>query len=211
MKVVFSNYNFTPNWIKEYDFDYLVYDRSDSKEYLKDFPQERIIYVENKGTDIYDKFGWIIENYENLPEVVLLSKSNMLKYIAKEEFDKVKDNKTFTPLLTNNHKTYSDSYGEVCFYKDGMYYERNNFWYLNQHKPKSTETAVELIKLLGLIAFPSYLKYLPFAPGSNYIVPRENILKHSKEFYEKLRSYLMWDRYPGEAMIIERGLYLLWR
>ena len=55
------------------------------------------------------------------------------------------------------------------------------------------------------------MEFVPFAPGSNYILPRENILKHPKEFYEKLRSYLMWGRYPGEAQIIERGLYTIWR
>jgi len=54
------------------------------------------------------------------------------------------------------------------------------------------------------------MEFVPFAPGSNYILPRENILKHSKKFYELLRSYLEWDRYPGEAQIMERGLYTLW-
>ena len=75
MKAIFSNYNFTPTWIKDYDFDYLIYDRSDNKDYLKDFPQDRIVYIENKGTDIYDKFTYIVDNYENLPKIVLLSKN----------------------------------------------------------------------------------------------------------------------------------------
>lgn len=203
MKAIFSNYNFTPDWIKDYYDDYLIYDRSDSKNYLKDFPQDKIIYVENKGSDIYDKFGWIVENYENLPDIVLLSKSNLFKYITKEEFDRVKENKVFTPLLTQNHKTYMP----VCYYENGMYYEINNFWYLTAHKPKNEQAVEELSDMLGL----RNLKYVPFAPGSNYILPKENILKHPKEFYEKLRSYLDWAIYPGEAQIIERGLYLLWR
>jgi hypothetical protein len=55
------------------------------------------------------------------------------------------------------------------------------------------------------------MEYLPFAPGSNYILPKENILKHSKDHYQKLRSFLEWDVYPGEAQILERGLYTLWK
>jgi hypothetical protein len=62
------------------------------------------------------------------------------------------------------------------------------------------------MKLLGIYG----LDYVPFAPGSNYILPKETILKHPKELYEKLRSYLDWTVYPGEAQIIERGLYTLW-
>lgn len=207
MKVIFSNYNFTPDWIKDYDFDYFIYDRSDSKEYLKNFPQEKIKYVSNLGSDILDKFDWIIEHYDDLPDVVLLSKSNMFKFITVEEFEKIKDNKTFTPLLTQGHKTYSDNEGIVCYYQDGMYYERNDYWYLTQHKPRNYKAVEDLKDLLQLRG----KDYIPFAPGASYILTKQNILKHSKEDYKLLRSYLAWDRYPGEAMLMERGLYLLWQ
>ena len=202
-KALFSNYNYQPDWIKDYYDDYLIYDRSDNKDYLKDFPQDKVKYVENIGTDIADKFLWIIENYDNLPDVVLLSKSNLFKYCPKSEFDLLKDRKEFTPLLSQRHKTYMP----VCYYKNGIYWEINNFWYLTAHPPKNEQAVEELSDLLGLRG----LSYVPFAPGSNYILPKENILKHPKEFYEKLRSYLMWSRYCGEAQIIERGLYNMWK
>ena len=114
----------------------------------------------NLGSDIYDKFTFIIDNYDNLPEVAIYTKANLFKYITKEEFDKVKDNKEFTPLLTQNHKTYSDMNGIVCFYKDGMYYERNDLWYLGSHPTMTSERAIELEHLLGL----DRLDYIPFAP-----------------------------------------------
>lgn len=220
MKTILSNYNFTPNWLKDYTEDYFIYDRSENRDFLKDFPQEKIRYVENKGSDIFDKFLWIIENYENLPQIVLLSKSNIFKYITEAEFDEVKDNKTFTPLLTQNHKEVICDSGmpepgkPFSFYKDGMYHELNYPSYLKSHKTKDpiwcyldTFYNFALVELLGI----KDLKYIPFAPGSNYILPKENILKHSKDFYKELRSYLEWDKYPGEAMIIERGLFLLWK
>lgn len=204
MKAVFSNYNFTPNWIKEYDFDYFIYDRSDSKGYLKDFPQDRIKYVENKGTDIYDKFSWIIENYEILPDIVMLSKSNMFKYITKEEFDLVKDNKTFTPLLTKNHKTYSNEHGVVCFYdKQGMFNEINNYYYLFPHPAKFAPILLDIFKMRDRY-------YNMFSPGSNYILTKEDIRRHPKSLYEKIRACLDWDIYPGDAQICERNLHYLW-
>lgn len=196
MLFVVSRYNQDIEWLNEYTYAPIIYDRSEK-------PLKNAIQVENIGTDIADKFQFIIDNYYSLPKVAVYTKANLFKYITKEEFDEFKDNKTFTPLLTQKHQITPG----ISFYKDGLYWEINNLWFLGAHPPKSQQNVEELLELLGIWN----MKYIPFAPGSNYILPRENILKHSKEFYEKLRSYLMWDRYPGEAQIIERGLYTLWR
>lgn len=197
MKFILSRYNHDVDWVKEYTDDVVMYDRSAE-------PLEGSIVVPNLGTDIYDKFTYIIDNYDNLPEVALYSKANLFKYITKEEFDKVKDNKTFTPLLTANHKVYDNADGPVCFYTaDGMFNEVNNFWYLNPHPAKYAPIIIDFFKMKTRM-------YNKFAPGSNYIVPRENILKHPKEVYEKLRACLPWDVYPGDAQLLERNLYYLW-
>ena len=198
MKYILSRYNHNIDWLKDYTDDYVLYDRSEE-------PLEGSIVVPNIGTDLYDKFTYIIDNYDNLPDVAVYTKCNLMKYITKEEFDLVKDNKTFTPLLTKNHKVYADDDGPVCFYdKEGMFNERNNFWYLYPHPAKFAPKFIELFKMDQKL-------YNTFAPGSNYILPKENILKHPKEFYEKLRSYIDWAVYPGECMILERGLYTLWK
>lgn len=199
MKYIISRFNHDLGWLKHYTKDFVLYDRSEK-------PLEGAIVVDNIGTDIYDKFTYIIDNYDNLPDVAVYTKANLFKYITETEFDLLKDNKTFTPLLTQNHRTYSDNDSPVCWYENGMYCERNDYFYLIPHPCKSINSANELKKLLGLEG----RKYLKFSPGSNYIVPKENILKHPKEFYIKLRSYLDWAVYPGEAQLIERGLYYLW-
>ena len=197
MKYVISRYNHDVSWLSDYTDDFVMYDRSE-------LPLEGTIVVPNIGSDIYDKFTYIIDNYDDLPDVAVYTKANIFKYISKEEFDRIKDNTTFTPIFTLGHTVYEP----ICRYnkESGMYEEINNFWYLTGHRPKNEQAVEELSDLLEL----RNLQYVPFAPGSNYILPKENILKHSKEFYEKLRSYLAWDIYPGEAQIMERGLYLLW-
>lgn len=198
MKYVVSRYNHDYSWLSEYTDDLVLYDRSEKA-------APNAIVVPNIGTDLLDKFTFIIDNYDNLPDVAIYTKCNLFKYIAKEEFNQVKDNKTFTPLLTKNHKTYSDEKGPICFYdSEGMYNETNNYWYLNPHPARKTAELVEFLQMGNRF-------YNAFAPGSNYILPKENILKHPKEFYVKLRSYLDYDVYPGEAQIIERNLYYIWR
>lgn len=201
------NYNFTPDkeWIGE---DYLIYDRSDDGiDHLKDFDQSKIIKTENLGQVDYDKLYYLIDNYHDLPEVFLWGKANLFKSISKEEYEEVKDNKEFTPLLTKNHKTYSDDLGVVCQYRAGMYEERNNNWYINVFGSKYFRTFADFAHEFML---PSPL-YLPFAPGGNYILTEERVHRYSIDFYKKMADMLPYCREPGEAQFCERCYYLLWQ
>ena len=204
-----SRYNQDVNWIQEYAPSMILYDRSDE-------PIPGSIIVPNLGTDISDKLHFIISNYNNLPPVMIYTKANLFKYLTKEEFDLVKDNSFFTPLLTKNHKeTKSDGTEEyvkrhgtdkdVSYYQNGIYWEINNGWYLNEHPCKHDPK--EVMQTCGI----DKLEYVPFAPGSNYILTAFDIKKHPQEFYIKLYNYLQWAVYPGEAQIIERGMYTIWR
>lgn len=198
MKYVISRYNHDISWLPEYTDDYVLYDRSE-------IPSPNAIVVPNIGSDLLDKFNFIIDNYDNLPDVAVYTKANLFKYITKEEFDKVKDNTTFTPLLTKNHKVYANEEGPVCFYDNqGMFNEVNNFWYLYPYPARFAPPIIDFFHMKEKL-------YNAFAPGSNYILPKENILKHPKEVYEKFKSYLEWDVYPGDAQLLERNLYYLWQ
>lgn len=202
MKYILVNYNFTPDWITEYTDDYLIYDRSDSRKYLKNFTQDNIIYTNNIGNVDYDRLGYIVDNYNKLPDVFVLAKSNLFKYITKEEFDKVKDNTTFTPLLTQNHKVYEP----ICRYVDDVYYEINNSWYVPSMFTQYL-TYNDWAKELGL---PTP-EYLPFAPGGNYILTKEVVHRHPKKLYEKMRDMLNYTQLPAEAHFVERTYYTLWK
>lgn len=194
-----SRYNQDVNWIGQYSPSMILYDRSDDP-----VPGSNI--VPNIGTDIADKLHFIITNYNNLPSVSVYTKANLWKYISQPEFDRVKNNQSFTPLLTKNHKVYKDDKGkDVCLYKDDIYWEINNLWYLNQHPVKHDPKEIQA--LMGI----DKMEYVPFAPGSNYILTAEDIRRHPVEFYIKLYNYLTWAVYPGEAQVIERGLYNIWR
>lgn len=199
MKYVISRYCHKVAWLADYTDDYVIYDRSPH-------PLAGSVVVPNLGSDISDKFQFIIDNYDHLPDVAVYTKANLFDYIKPREFEKIKDNTTFTPILSQDHHTYATDGIPICFYRDGMYYEINNRWFLNAYPVAHPARADELYHLLGI----DQVEYVPFAPGSNYILPKENILQHPKSFYEKLRSYLDWTVYPGEAQIIERGLYNLW-
>lgn len=205
MKAILVNHNYTPEWLKQYDFDYTIFDRSDSKDYLKDFPQERIIYTSNVGNIDYDKLHYLIDNYDNLPEIFLWGKSNLFKYISQPEFDNL-DLNHFQPLLTQHHRIYSDSVGAVNYYQNGMYYERNDSWYLKQHQPKYVANWEEWSRMFHL-PNPAYLS---FPPGGNFILTREKVHMYGKDMYERMAATLDYTTLPGEAQLCERTYHLLW-
>ena len=203
MKWVLVNYNYTPKWLVDYKTkDFLIYDRSDTYEWLKMFPRECVINTKNVGNADYDRLTYLIDNYDDLPDVFLLSKSNLLNFITKEEFDKVKDNKVFTPLLTQDHKVYEP----VCRYVNGMFEELNNSWYAPQFESKF-KTYYDWAEYMGLPT-PAYLQ---FAPGGNYILTPKEVHKWPKGFYIKMRDTLEHTKLPAEAHYVERSLLTLWQ
>lgn len=199
MKYILTNYEADCSWVRDYTDDFLVYDRSECG-------LENRIPRDNVGDADFDRLTYIVDNYDNLPEVFLLSKSNLFKYISRPEFDSVKDNQVFTPLLTQNHKTYADAQGTVCFYREEIYWERNNSWYLNSVPALNFKSFDEWA---GYFHLPNP-DYIPFAPGGNYILTRDTVHKHPKSLYHTMRQFLPYTQRPGEAQLVERSLYLLW-
>jgi len=51
--------------------------------------------------------------------------------------------------------------------------------------------------------------YIRFSPGGNYIIPKKNILKYSKKFYERIRECMNEDVITAEIWMIERATYTI--
>lgn len=187
MKWVINSYHGNTDWIKEYTDDVVFYDKKES----------------NLGSNILDYMDWIVNNYDDLPDIVLFGKSNMLeRHITKNEFDSCLKQHGLVPLLTYNHKVYEP----VCRYNGNLYEETNNDWYVNEHPHKHYSSYKDFARDFKLPT-PEYLR---FSPGACWIVPRENILKRSREYYFRLRDIVEHDSNPGEAHMIERALYYIW-
>lgn len=187
-KWVMNAYHGNKEWITEYTDNVVFYDKIEK----------------NVGSNIYDYMSFIVDNYENLPDVILFGKTNMLeRHITKEEFDVLVDNTSFTPLLTQSHHVYDP----ICHYDDGMYCELNDYWYLLEYPTQSVNTFNELKRMFKM----DDRKYNRFAPGGCYIVSQEDVLQHTKDFYTRLRDLCNWSQSPGEAYLIERNLYYIWK
>lgn len=207
MKALLINYNYTPTWLLDSGLDYWLWDRSDSDNWLVDFPKDRILKRKNIGNVDLDKLTFLVDSYDNLPDVFLWGKSNLFKYVDEESLKKAIEKAEFAPLLKQDHKTYADKRGAVCYYEDRMYHERNDSWYLSQHYSKYFSNFNEWLNEFGL----KPQSYIPFPPGGNFILTRERVHRYGKHTYEKMRDLMDYTTLPGEAQMAERTYYLMWK
>ena len=109
-----SNYNNDLDWLRDFPNPHIIYDKTwnggaidnYNSSYLapidlkKKYPDFNIVNGNQNGYNINDYLTFIIDNYDNLPEVTAFIKGNTIgRHVSKEYFYKVINNKTFTPLV----------------------------------------------------------------------------------------------------------------
>jgi len=93
---------------------------------------------------------------------------------------------------------------------EGGWMEVNSSWYLHheKHPTKYFETYNAFMSFC--FKDPVHPRYVRFPPGGNYIVPKHQILKYDKVFYQNLKTFTNHTRVSGEGQMIERALYTIW-
>ncbi len=214
MKALLVNYRYDPTWLKDYpELEVLMYDRSDD-DVERDLTQYgNVRKTPNYGDVDFDKLTWLIENYDDLPEVFLWSKTNIHKFVDDETLKKALQGNVFKPLLKKDHRTYSDQYGVVSKYLGGphgvIYAERNDSWFFNMNL--DTKGVFRSWDEWARHFMLPQEAYIPFAPGGSYILTRERVHRYSKDFYEEMRMTLPYAQHPVEAHCCERSYYYLWK
>jgi hypothetical protein len=222
---VIHNFNTVPSNLLEYCEDYVIYDCSTDNK-IKDklhAMNYNVIDIENTGHNITTYFSYFVDNYDNLPEVMCILKGNMIgRHCSKEFFDKVYDNKTFTFLY--DEKQYWDKFAKfkengekneldnTFLAMENVYVEKNNSWYVesSNHPKRYFNDADDLLRFI--YKKPMIPQYFMFSPGACFIVRKEQVLKHSRQFYinlNKIMNYALDPSFPSEAHQIERILPII--
>lgn len=195
--VVVSKHFGDAEWVSEYTDQYQIYDKSN------DPLGHKSIRIPNVGFNFLAYFNYIIEHYENLPKRLMLIKNNIIgRHISKEYFEKVMNNTEFTMIVEKERLEFRmpDSYW------DNGYMEHN---YLNMYnKILYVRNPNEFFDFV--FADTYYPPYIKFAPGGNFIVPKESILKLPKSLYQEMRLMIEHNQLSGESYIIERCIPFLW-
>lgn len=202
---VVVNYNFDPqDWWKDSGMEAIVYDRSDDGVERKF--DANVIKTPNRGNVDLDKLNFLIDHYDDMPEVFFWGKSNIFKYVTEAYLAEAVELGEFAPLLKFDHKTYSDKYGVVCYYQDEMYHEVNTSWYFHEMDYRFPSYAAWAQHL----NLPSP-RYLPFNPGGNFILTKERVHRYGADFYQEMANTLNYSQLPAEAHAAERTYFSLWR
>lgn len=214
--MVVSDYNWLPqniedSWVAQYCDNYLIYDRAHR------LPESnRVQWQKNVGQNIYDIFDFIVTHYENLPKTTIFCRAAMIfpkdrkKPLSKgtcslDKFLQLANNDTFTELHDFGPEVHNGSSSKMG--PGGSFFEINNSWYFNEFPWKYFNSLNQFFR--DVYIHPNLPDYIRFCPGGSYIVPKANILKYSKNFYERLREYVGWDVIIAEAHMLERALYTI--
>lgn len=212
---VIDNFNTVPTELLQYCNDYIIYNASIQESIDKSLDAAGLKYVniERTGHNISTYFRFFYEFYDELPEVICLTKGHMIgRHCSKEFFDRVYDNKYFTYLYEDKSVQYSAKRNVSFLVMENQYLEINNSWYVgsDQHPHKYFVSFNDLLRFI--YETPLIPEYCIFSPGGCYIVLKTQIRKHSKEFYmnlNKIMTYGLKPNFPVEAHMIERMLPII--
>lgn len=163
--------------------------------------------IENVGYNIYAYMKFIVDNYDNLPELTVFCKNNTFpRHVSKEVFADLTNRKVFTSI--EDVSRYKLNYPVSIISCDNGFMELNTSWYTKHHSTKYFYNFYDFWKFI--FNTTSCPRYVRFSPGANYVLPRENILLRSKDFYINLMNFVSHDQFSGESHMVERALFSIW-
>lgn len=206
---ILTEYGYTKDDIIIYDRDHPGFngENLDPKRFQK---YGTVIKTPNVGYNIYTMGKFIVDNYENLPDFVIFIKCNILQnlHTTEKNLKKALIANYFFSIELNQSQT---KYNSPFTINDYTYVE----------KVRSEEVVVNTKVYPRIKTFPDFINdlfiieripdYTLFSPGANYVVPKENILKYSKNFYKKMMTYTDYHHTEvQEAHWFERILFMAW-
>ena len=203
IKIVVSRYNEDISWILPLKHYCIFINKGE----LLNIENE--IQLENIGRESHSYLWFIINNYENLPNIVAFTQGNIkdhieidnLKYLENMIKDAVVYNKSM-PNALHNYKTNKKMNGELgptWNYKDNEWYLKSN--YVNNQPQFFVDWFIKNIN--PEYPYPTMYFYM----NGIFAVKRELILKNSKEYYEKLIKSVDHHIDPAEGHFLERSWY----
>lgn len=210
--LVISRYNENVDWVNEFTDNYSVINKGE------DLVDMHCIRRPNYGGNQYDICRFIIDNYEQLPEIICFVQGWPFDHCHKDVFIKLINNTLFTPLESLGSLPETEAHKKDI---DGGYMEKNDSWYINAHNQKLLSENKEITCkfdsyddfMHSLFSDYEHLDFIRFTPGSQYIVTKSDCLHYSKAFWKKLLDFLPTTNVNGgtEAHLLERALFYIFK
>lgn len=168
---------------------------------------QKITSVPHVGYNVNAYMRYIVDHYDSLPDRVLFCKDNVFpRHVSRQTFERLAARPVFTPIEEPGQ--WNNRYPISMRSSDNGYLELNNSWYVKSFVWRYFATYDDFHSFIFDDQPPP--KYIRFAPGANYVVPREHILLRSRSFYFNLMQFCDYDPHPAESHMIERALHSIW-
>ena len=211
--VVVSSFNHDLSWLPRYSDNYLIFERGCGSGLPSAINHEKVRFVTNNGSNFKDYFSFIIENYNNLPEVIYLIKGNVFpRHVRQHVFD------TYTnksePCSIIDRKKHHVHFPLDFFDSNDRYCEINSDWFVHTGAPwKYFQDLDSFFQHFDKSLKPKM--YTRFSIGAQYVVTRELIKRIPKQMYNDLCEIVSHGGQPigytAECYLVERGLERLWQ
>lgn len=207
---VVSNFNTVPtHYLDEFE-EVTVYDQSDDERTIQALigkNDSRIKFVGRScGHNLLNYLDYIIENYENLPELIVFTKGNVPGRHCNDEWLSMVMSRNNYEFIWEDDKLEEKRDVQYRLYP-GRYLEINNSWYVADAPHRYFLSFDDFCSFI----FLNYKKsrFVLFSPGACYQVERGRIIRNPKSFYQGLRKVIEYTYRPAECFMLERALNLI--
>ena len=162
----------------------------------------------NVGFNIFTYLTYIVDHYDRLPSIVVFCKNNVFpRHVREAAFVRLSARNVFTPIVDRTY-WHRLAFPVSVLGADAGYLELADEHYAHGRTGRYFSRFVDFHNFVFADA-PSPA-YVGFAPGANYVVPRENILLRSRAFYDNLRVFVAHAQHSLESYFVERDLETVW-
>lgn len=201
---VITIYDDAPDGLFQLFDEFIIYDQS-TKRLGSSGALSRLlaprISVENLGHNLANNCQWIVENYEFLPEFTAFLKGNVVpRHLS--SFDLLESLLRSSVLACLWDDPSWRGLGPRHFMRISSHLpmEINNSWFLQGRR-----MFVDLDEILAFIyKNPAPRRFIPFAPGANYLVPRNNLRNVPLDVWKFLHLISSYKFFSPEAYAVER-------
>lgn len=181
MKIIVARYNEDINWTKQFP-DVIIYNKGDDD---LESSFQNIIKLKNVGREGHTYYTYIYENYDNLDKYTIFLQGNPFDH---------------SPNVVENITNYINNTSlNIDFAFISELILETNISYDKYHHGIPLKSVFQYL-------FDSDIDNMPFnfGNGAQFIVSKETIHKHPKEFYLKIVKLLENEVNPIEGFVIER-------
>jgi hypothetical protein len=198
-KIVVARYNENIEWLKDEMKNCIIYNKGEKLNI------DNEIMVENVGREAETYLNYIINNYDNLPDVVVFTQARISDHKKKDDVQYLLSikNQAINHSKSQNYVTYDGITKNKHFDKEwnlqnGVFYLKDNY---KNNKPMT------FFNWFTIHIKKDYPEKLTFYLNAIFAVKRELILKNSLEYYKKMILEVNHHINPAEGHFFERSWF----